>query len=300
MPSTPDTRVLAHLIKHAQSEVEDPLTPLIDDYFLCRELPKYQHLRIKKFEVDTGTRPRPPGRISPSSSGGCQRAAAYSFLGVKGRVSKDPDKEAIFEDGKWRHLKWDFIFLEMERFFPKKFKVVSIEESVSIDGLYIAGSLDAVVKIKVKGKWVTYVVDFKGANSFAFEDAYRNKKPNPRYVLQVGTYMKAKKKMRGILLFESKDKNRYYCFSVTANPIMWAEIKMWARGVLESLEAQRLPEKDPDCNKGHFLYGRCIYRDLCFGKKGDKQVQREVFVGFPGVKKLWKEGNRIVREWEAA
>lgn len=300
MPQSTDRRILAGLVKHAQAEEDDPLTPLIEDYLIKRVDPRYAHLRIRRLEIETDERPRPPGRISPSMAGGCARQAVFVFTGTKGRRKVDPDQEMIFEDGKWRHHKWDFIFLEMERFFPKKFKVVSIEESVTIDGQYIAGSLDAIIKIKVNGKWRTYVVDFKGANSFAFEDAYRNKRPNPRYVLQLITYMKSKRKKRGILLFESKDKNRYYCFPVRASDAKWADVKIWSQTVIDAMEARKLPPKDPECNNGKFLYGKCPFKDHCFGKRDAAQVRREVYVNFPGVQEQWDRGNEIIAEWRNA
>lgn len=300
MPVSPERRILANLVKHAQSEEEDPLTPLIDDYLLKREKPAYRHLRIAKYEIDTLDRPRPPGRISPSNAGGCAKAAVFTFLGTQGRKRTDPDQEAIFEDGKWRHHKWGFMFLEMERFFPKKFRVISIEENVSIKGLRIAGSLDATIEIKVKGVWLRYVVDFKGANSYAYEDTYRTKKPNPRYVWQVITYIKARNEERGMLLFESKDKNRYFVFPIKMTDRKWAEVKLWTEGVLDHLERKKLPPRDPDCKNGLFLYNRCPFRDKCFGKLGDKQVQREVFIDFPGVKQQWKLGKKMIAEYEDA
>lgn len=295
MPSSPDSRILATLIKHAQQEEVDPLTPLIDSYLLRRENPKYAHLLIRNYTIDVGDRPRPSGRISPSSAGGCEREATFKFLGVRGRRRIDPELQLIFEDGKWRHHKWQFMFREMERFFPDRFKVISIEEDVSIERLFSAGSLDAIIKIKVNGKWVRYVVDFKGANSFAFDDAYRTRRPNPKYVLQLLTYMKAKGCKRGILLYDSKNTNKIQPFHVKYTDVQWAEVSRWHRRVINALKSRKLPPKHPDCNNGTFLYNRCPYRGLCFGNKGAKEIERRVFKKFPGVDELWEQGNLTIR-----
>lgn len=292
-------KVLATIVKHAKREEDDPLTPLIEAYYLKRNLPKYRDCRVETYEIPVLDRPRPPGRISPSQAGGCARQATFTFVGFKGRKRTDPDQEAIFEDGKWRHHKWDYIFIEMARMFPDQFKVVSIEEGVTIDGFYIAGSLDAIVKIKVKGKWLTYVIDFKGANSYAFDDTYRRQAPNPRYILQLLAYMKSKHKKRGILLFESKDKNRFYCYPIKMTDSQWAEVSLWARSVVEALSEQKLPPKDPECQGGTFLYNRCPFAKACFGNKTNRQLSRSAFADFPGIEELWEEGNRIVSEYEA-
>lgn len=291
-------KILDTIVKHAKKEEDDPLTPLVEEYYLKRNLPKYVALRLKTFEIPVLDRPRPPGRISPSQAGGCARQATFSYTGFKGTRRTNPEQEAIFEDGKWRHHKWDYIFVEMAAMFPNRFKVISIEESVTIEGFRIAGSLDAIVKIKCKGKWRTYVVDFKGANSYAFEDAWRTQAPNPRYVAQILAYMKSKGKKRGLLLFESKDKNRWICYPVKMSEALWADVRLWAREVLAALEAEKLPPKDPECQGGTFLYNRCPFAKACFGKLTDRQLNRAVFVGFPGVDALWKEGNRIVKEYE--
>lgn len=295
MPSSPESRILATLVKHAQNSEIDPLTPLIESYYLKREKPEFQHLRLHKYEIDTTPRPRPHGRLSPSSAGGCEREAVLKFLGVKGQKRIDPEMQMIFEDGHWRHHKWGFIFLEMERFFPNRFKVVSIEEDVTIGPLFIAGSLDAVVKIKVGGKWRRYVIDFKGANEYAWNDAYRTKRPNPKYVLQLITYMRAKKCKRGILLYESKDKNKPYVFHVAFTDEKWAEVRQWARRVIKALDEKKLPEKHPECVNGTFLYNRCPYRGMCFGNQTPKQIGLKVFKGFGSSDELWEEGHVIIR-----
>ena len=302
MPGTSrDRQILKNLVKHAQNEDEDPLTPLIEDYFLKRVDPRYDHLRIKTLEIVTADRPRPPGRISPSNAGGCARLAAFTFAGAKGKKRIDPDQEMIFEDGKWRHHKWGYIFLEMERFFPKRLKVISIEESVQINDLYVAGSLDITVKVKMSnGKWRTIVIDFKGANTWAFEDAVRTDRPNPRYVLQLITYLKSKRKKYGYLLFESKDKNRFFLFPVTLTDRKWAEVSLWTKEVIDHLERRKLPPRDPECDNGKFLYGKCPFASKCFGKETDRQVEHEVFVNFPGVDKMWKRGHRIIEEYNDA
>jgi hypothetical protein len=283
---------LASIVKHVQNEEQDPLTPLIDEYLLKRNLPKYRDRRIKSYSFDTEDRPRPGGRLSPSTICGCERQAALKFIGVEGKKRVDPDLELIFEDGHWRHHKWGYIFRDMEKVLGRKrFRVISIEEPIIIDGLYVAGSLDAVIEIKVGNKWIRYVVDFKGANNFIFEKTYRDRAPNPTYKKQLLTYMRAKKIKLGILLFDSKDKNKFYVFVIRFTDKDWAEVRMWCRSVIRQIENEKLPPKHPDCKNGTFLANKCPYRGFCFGKLSDRQIRQEVYVGFPGIKKQWAKGH---------
>lgn len=295
MPVSADSRILDNIVRSMQNSEDDPLTPLIDEYLLKRKLPKYANKRLKSITLDLEERPRPGGRLSPSSVCGCERQAAFKFLGVEGKARVDPDQELIFEDGHWRHHKWQTIFLDMEAVLGRnRFRVVCIEEPTITNSLYIAGHLDAEIKIKVNGKWRRYVIDIKGANNFAFEKTYRDRTPNPTYVKQLISYMKARKCRRGILLFDSKNTNVYYCFMFLMNDKDWGEVSLWCKSVIGYLEDQKLPPRHPDCDNGTFLYNRCPYRAKCFGKTPDRVIQREVYVNFPGVEALWEEGHALV------
>jgi hypothetical protein len=295
--ATADTRILDSIIKGIVSEEEDPLTALIDEYLIKRNLPKYRDRRIKKIVIDLEDRPRPGGRLSPSSICGCERQAALKFIGVDGVKRLDPDTELIFEDGHWRHHKWGYLFQDMEKVLGRKrFRVINIEYPVVLGPLFVAGHLDIEVKIKVNGKWIRYVIDFKGSNSWSYTKAYQNNAPDETYVKQLMTYMRGRKCHRGMLLYESKDRNVFNCFVVTFNEKEWAKIRRWCRRVIDQLERKKLPPKHPECNKGTFLYGRCQFKGLCFGNLTDRQLERQVYVDFPGVSKAWAKGHKEIEE----
>lgn len=290
-PQTANQRVLADMMKHLASSEDDPLTPLIDEYLTKRNLPKFRKKRLKEITLDLDDRPRPGGRLSPSAICGCERQAALKFLGVQGTKKVSPDQELIFDDGHWRHHKWGVIFLDMERVLGRdRFRVVEIEGPIILNKLYVAGHFDVEIRIKVKGKWVRYVVDFKGANKYAFDAAYRSRAPHPTYVKQLLTYMKARKCKRGILLYDSKDNQRFYAFFVKMEKKSWAEVRLWCKRVISQLDDEELPEKHPDCKQGNFLYGRCQFKRICFGNDSDRQIQRKVYKDFPGVDALWELG----------
>jgi CRISPR/Cas system-associated exonuclease Cas4 (RecB family) len=295
MPQSSDVRILSAIVHHMQSVEDDPLTALIDEYLIKREQPEYANLRIWSVTLPLVDRPRPGGRISPSSVCGCERQAAMKFVGVQGRTRIDPDEQLIFEDGKWRHHKWQTMFREMEQILGRdRFRVVSIEEPIVIDKLYIAGHLDAVIKIKVKKKWRRYVIDIKGANEYAWENAYQKQAPDPKYVRQIITYAKAKGIKRAILLYESKNRNKFYCFAVTVTPELWAEVQLWAKRIIEQVQDRKLPPMHPECHNGTFLYNKCPYKSMCFGKLTPRQLERKVYRDFDSIDAAWERGHDIV------
>jgi hypothetical protein len=121
-----ETKVIARLLKNMAEATEgEPLSEAIEMYLLKRHRAKR---RLRSHTISMVPRPRPHGRLSPSSLGGCKREAAFKFLGVEGQVKIDPDLELIFEDGNWRHHKWQALFLDMQAVLGRKnFRVVSFE-----------------------------------------------------------------------------------------------------------------------------------------------------------------------------
>lgn len=284
-----ETQILSRLIKHAKND-KDPLTPLIDRYFLERE---DSPTRCTIFDVSVLDRLRPAGRLSPSSICGCQRQAVFKFVGMEGRRKTDPETEAILDDGKWRHLRLDWQLLDMEAVLgPDVFKVISIEESVGFPKLFIAGSLDIVVRIH----GLLYVIDFKGINGWGFEHVFKSNEPKVEHVLQLISYCRLRRIKRGLVYYENKNDNRTKIFPVRWTADSWTQVEEWCDEVLEHLELQRLPPMHPDCRDGRYLYNRCPFSRHCYGQQTAAQVERVTFRGFPGISQLWEAGNDLTSE----
>lgn len=280
-----DSQLLSKLIKRAKERERDPLRPLLDDYYLNRHRSEN---RFHGFAIDSmEPRPRPHGRISPSSIGGCQKRGVFKFLGVDGKIRIDPDTEAIFDDGNYRHLKWQSIFLDMEQVLGKDvFEVVSIEEDIRYPRLFVAGSLDIVVKIQGK-KWV---IDFKGANIYGWTNAFLNGEPDPKHVWQLVLYMKAKRIRRGMLLYENKNDQTIKVFVVEFNEDDWNEVVQWIKPVLKSLERKKLPPKHPDCKPGNAMYNQCPFTKWCWDDIPVNVQERRAYKNFESIEDHWEKG----------
>jgi hypothetical protein len=295
----PDKKILSKLVKAMKADDKDPLRPLIDEYLVKRELPKYRKRRLKEYRVPMLSDVRPGGRLSPSSICGCQRLAAYKFAGVRGERRVDPDNELIFDDGNWRHHKWQANFRDMERLLGReRFRVISIEERVGDADLYIAGSLDVLLAIKVRRGdawvWERYVIDIKGINVYGFSRITMDNSGKEEHVRQLITYCKLRGISRGLLLYENKNTNEIRTFKVVQNPELWREVQDWSREVIEHLEAGTLPPMHPDCEGGTYLWEKCPYRRLCYGCSVE-EATTETYVHFRGVDEAWEAGHEA---WE--
>lgn len=289
MPVGVEDRVLANLVKHMHKEDEDPLTPLIDDYLTKRNRSEN---RLTEYTIDMRDAPRPPGRFSPSTICGCERQAAFKFLGVPGRRVIDPEEEIVFDDGKWRHHRWQATFLDMQEVLGRNvFEVLEIEGESVIEDIYVAGSLDALVKIHGK-RWV---IDFKGANMWAWEYVYKNHTPIELHVKQLLSYMKAKRCKRGMLFYEQKDKNRVAIFIVRFSAEQFREVEQWCERVVRKMDNHKLPPKSLECKKGRFVFEKCPWTHLCYGATPERRVEIRAYRGFDGVERQWKAGLEAVR-----
>lgn len=292
MPLSDDERVLASLIKHMKRVEDDPITPLIDRYYMERGRSKD---RLREYVIDMADRPRPHGRLSPSKICACERQAAFSFTGLAGRTKVDPEQQGVFDDGNWRHHRWQATFRDMEHVLGKDtFKVLSIEEQSQYPNLFVSGHTDAVVVFN-KLKWV---VDFKGINSWGFERVYRDHEPHPAHVLQLIAYMRARRIRRGILLYEHKDKNLTKGFVIRFSYQKWYEVEDWCARVIDKMERRRLPMMSLDCQAGTLLFEKCPWAHICYGKHDDEEIRRRMYKNFPGCHEAWVEGNEIERAFK--
>lgn len=295
MPATAEEKILANLIKHMVREGENPLTPMIDAYYLRRDESPH---RLDEYTVPMRDRIRPGGRLSPSSVGGCERAAMFKFVNMEGRKVIDPDQQAVFDDGTWRHHRWQATFLDMEQVLgKKKFEVIKIEGKTRLPKLYVAGSYDVLVKIR----GVMYVIDFKGANSWMWSWIAEHHAPLPSHILQLITYMRMRKVNKGMLFYEHKDRNIHQIFTTQYTREQWIEAKAWLERVIAHLEARTLPPKSITCASGNFEHERCPYARHCWGTNVDpRKVKKKAYKNFVGLKEAWKEGWRAIEEAEEA
>jgi hypothetical protein len=221
----------------------------------------------------------------------------FRFTGTKGRKRIDPDLELVFDDGNWRHLKWNAIFRDMELVLGRDvFRVLAVEQRLNIPDLYVAGTLDVIVAIKVAGKWRKFVVEIKGISDMGFGFILRNDKPLDHHVKQLVAYEHAVGIPRGFLWYDNKNNQHTQAFIVGENDEAWAEVESWCLSVVSYLERQRIPPKHPGCNRGTLFFERCPYTKLCFGGRTMPSLQRYAYREFPGIEEAWRLGNEEVGE----
>lgn len=285
-----DRKILARLVKHIQSAPDDPFTPLFDEYLIKRNSMDAKRAKVL---VDLTPRYRPGKRLSPSVIGGCERAAAFQFVGIRGAKKIDPRSELIFDNGDWMHRRFQAMFEDMEQVLGRdRIRVLGIEERVLYPKLYITGYLDIAVKIRIGGKWKTIIIDFKTINSRGYALLENSHQPVESHVRQITTYAVARGKKFDFLcvMYENKDTNEVLPLMFKYDPIVWAQVEGWCERVLSALENEKLPAKHPNCKHGNFDYEKCPHRDLCYGSMPKPAVRLWMYQDFVGIDAAWEAG----------
>lgn len=278
-----DTQILSGIIKRMKKRDEDPLSPLIDRYLIDRVRSKS---RLEQYTVPMLSRRRPPGRLSPSTISGCIRQAAFVFVGVRGRLKIDPDREMRFVQGDWIHHKWAALFLDMEQVLGEEiFRVLSIEETVHIPRLYISGTLDFRLYIEGMGE---IVVDIKSIHERGFFYVVRQAAPKEEHARQAMTYARASRVKKAILLYENKNNQQYRTEPVTRTAEIWTEVEDWCKKTIAYMERRELPPMHVECNHGSFLWEKCPFSHICFGNQTEEVIEGKTYHNFPGVRQAYR------------
>lgn len=267
-----EASILNKLVKHMQEKTDNPFLSLVDEYLLKRG--KSEN-RLREYRIPMEARNRPAGRIGASSVGGCKRQGLFTFLGVKGRNKFDPDTELRFEDGNWRHHKWQAIFLDMEQVLGRdKFRVLGIEQKIEIPKLKVVGHLDAALEI---GDWGRVVIDMKGINEWGFTWVTHNHEPKIEHVLQLHPYMKGRGIKRGMILYDNKNNQLTRVITIDFDTVTWLRVEGWCKEVLRYLKERELPPMHPECDHGTFLWNKCPFAHICFSGKSNAAIKRHAY-----------------------
>jgi hypothetical protein len=125
---------------------------------------------IEKIAMQLRTKPRDRSASFSASSGGqCLRRRELAFLGVRPAINRSPDSTLrnIFQDGKWRHLRWQASCLAAGIFTDIEVPLVwpNMRHRGTVDGVGLVP--DSHPFPEWRGK--TFGVELKGMNRWHYD-----------------------------------------------------------------------------------------------------------------------------------
>ncbi len=191
-------------LKSDKRKTDDILLPLVEKWLIenGNKLDKYSSddwSTLRDLMVRGAL--RNPRVFSPSGATMCRRRQVID----KNKKFKqipitDPKLLRIFDDGKWRHFRWQMLFYKMGI-------VESMELFTSLGELDYGGSYDVVVNLKLElnKKIQRVLIDIKGTHASRFNEIRLTHRPIYSNKIQVAIYMYLNDIDIGLLWYENKN-----------------------------------------------------------------------------------------------
>lgn len=188
------------------------------------------------------------GVFHPSQLYQCQRAQLFEYYGVETLKEFNPTLQNLFNDGHFRHLRWQIMLMSAGL-------LTDIEVKVSMPEYRLAGSMDGV---NMNEGWM---FELKGTSQ------YRNviqRGAFDAHIKQVNTYLLASGLDSAIIVYECKSSQQWQEIEVSKDERVVAEIVSILESLNNAIDSGDLPEAYDDCkNQTGATFNRCPFNSVC-------------------------------------
>ena len=192
----------------------------------------------------------------------CLREQVLTVLGYKGDWALDTDRDAIFDDGKWRGLRWQ-MQLFMMGIIKDEFHA---ERIFRVKKWWVKGTVDAFGELN--GKPV--IIEIKGANDRQFEIVRSEGRPKQSYFWQVLVYLVLAEDLgvavdRAIIFYENKNTQEMQEFNVYLRdyPKEAALVRRKYRYLNRARKMKKLPGFHCSLRETDMLFRQCAQAKNC-------------------------------------
>ena len=205
--------------------------------------------RISSILMPTVSKSR-AGAFHPSQLYQCQRAQVYGYHDAPSLRVYDPQLQNLFNDGHFRHLRWQIMLLEAG-------VLTDVEVAVYSSEYRVEGSMDG---INAEEKWM---FELKGTSQFKQVQA---RGALPAHIKQVHAYLLASGLEEAAIVYECKSTQQWHEIPIHSDPNIIKEIKEILESLNDAITNDYLPERLEDCeNKTGSTFNSCSYSQICHG-----------------------------------
>lgn len=242
----------------AQNDTRLIVTPRVNDYLLHHGDDPVSP-RVAEIIADLiSTKPRVRERtFSGSSAGECKRKQVLSFLGF-GEMVVDVQLRNVFNDGKWRHLRWQAMLLDLG-------VINEAEFSLTAKRYFGVGTMDGLGIVPDDHPQATwrgeeFGFELKGVSGFqypTFKD--RASMPKPAHLAQVDRYFYLSGMKLFVVLYEDKSTQHFTEWVIERDEERVACQERELIALSESVRKEKLPKMLPQCVRGEGEWLTCQY-----------------------------------------
>lgn len=189
--------------------------------------------------------------FSSSSAGTCPRAQVLAYLAREQNWVPSTQMAGVFNDGKWRHVRWQVNLLESGA-------LDQIEVGLKWRRMRTLGSMDGSGHVKSNhpvAEWrdEEFGFELKGVNPFTYGQIMK-KKPGgrppqimPKHMEQVQRYMLLAGLKLFVVIYENKGTNEFHEWVIPADPLVQAASHKELTVVNKAIDNETLPPPLPSC-----------------------------------------------------
>lgn len=192
------------------------------------------------------------GRFGASSRGTCHRRQVFTYLGMpQGRIL-DVEIQNLFNDGKWRHLRWQMMGMQSGALTHVEWPAVlsKYRVKVSMDGL------------NADEGWLFELKGDRNYSRVLNEDDHK-------HVLQIHTMLIATGYDVASYVIEDKSSQQFREIVIRRDPKIIEEVRVELEELNEYVEGHRLPDILPACASKAGPYRTCPYASQCIERHND-------------------------------
>lgn len=225
--------------KHAEfletPEYERPRTERVADILRDIYLGKFKHERT--------------GRFSPSSAGGCPRAALFAYQGAP-QVGENLDSQDLMSHGTDLHSLWQAEGLEMGW-------LVEVEKWVYSKELNCGGSIDGIMD---DGS----LFELKTGAQSVYSKVLKEDQAKWEHRMQVEIYFELSGIDIASIVYEERNSGQFHEFRYRSDPATRRQALSWLDTLNDYLALDDMPEMLDDCEmRTGTVYRQCRYRKHC-------------------------------------
>lgn len=189
------------------------------------------------------------GRFGASARGDCPRKQVFNFLGMPAGKVIGPDTLNLFNDGKWRHLRWQMMALQAGA-------ITHAEYPYEYKALRVSGSMDGL------NSYESFGFELKGDRN----PSRAISETPEKHSHQMHTMMLATGWDTFVYIIEDKQSQLWREIIVRRDPKIIALVRAELEELNEYIEDHRLPPVLPACAAKEGPYRTCEFARQCLDR----------------------------------
>lgn len=188
------------------------------------------------------------GAFHPSQLYQCKRAQSYGYYDAPTQISYDPVLQNLFNDGHFRHLRWQIMLLEAEI-------LTDVEVAIHVPELRLEGSIDGVNQDE------GWMFELKGTSQYKM---VQSKGAMPAHIKQVHAYLLASGLDEAVIVYEDKSNQQWHELAIHRDPKTIDEIYEILSELNDGVNKGKLPERLEECEaQSGTTFNSCPYSSIC-------------------------------------